>query len=224
MPNLDFQIESVDAVLYSASPQLAFKLRVTQAPHDDDPVVPIHSVILRCQVRLEPARRRYTPEEQEALHELFGEPARWGQTVRSTLWANTSISVPAFTERTLIDLPVPCTYDFNIAGTKYFGALVDGEVPLSFLFSGTIFYAGPDGTFQVAQISWEKESAFRLPVRVWQQMMDHYYPGIAWLEVRKDLFDRLQQLKSRRHMPTLEQLLESLLAHAEAPTAEQFTP
>ena len=54
-------------------------------------------------------------------------------------------------------LPVPCSYDLNIAATKYFYVLEEGEVPLLFLFSGTIFYAGADGRLQVQQISWNNE-------------------------------------------------------------------
>jgi len=182
---------------------------------------PIHSVALRCQIRLEPGRRRYSPDEQAKLGELFGEPHRWGQTVRSMLWAHTSIVIPPFAGETIVDLPVPCTFDFNVAQTKYFDALTDGQVPLCFLFSGTIFYAGEeDGALQVGQISWEKEADFRLPVQVWRQMMDIYYPNTAWLCLRKDAFDRLQGYKRGRAMPSWEKAIESLLDQAE----ERVTP
>src|SRR5206468_2382419 len=114
------------------------------------------------------------------------------------------------------DLPVPCTFDFNVAAAKYFYALEDGEIPLCLLFSGTIFYAGDGGALQVVQISWEKEVNYRLPVSVWKRMMDLYYPNTAWLCLRQDVFDRLYQYKSRRMLPTWEQALESLLSGAEA--------
>jgi hypothetical protein len=216
MPELDFHIDGVEPVPYAASPQLAFKLRVTQATRGTQPPAPIHSVLLRCQVRLEPARRRYQPDEQEKLLELFGEPHRWGQTVRSMLWTHTSASVPPFTDQARIDLIVPCTYDFNVAATKYFAALDDGEVPLSFLFSGTIFYASEDEVLQVEQISWEKEAGFRLPVRVWRQMMDIYYPNTAWLCLRQDIFDRLNRYQRERGYASWEQAVETLLEGAEA--------
>lgn len=213
MPDLNFQIEGAEAVPYAASPQLAFKLRVSETEGER---TEIHSVILRCQVRLEPARRRYEAEEREKLQELFGEPHRWGQTVRSMLWTNTSVSVPAFEGETRIDLVVPCTYDFNVAGTKYFAALLDGEVPLEFLFSGTVFYVGEDGGgLQVEQISWEKEAAFRLPVAVWRKMMEMYYPNTAWMCLRQDVFDRLQQFKIERGMTSWEQVMERLLDEVE---------
>jgi hypothetical protein len=224
MPELDFHIDGVEAVPYAASPTLAFKLRVNQLAEEDQALASIHSVILRCQVRLEPARRRYAPAEQEGLNELFGEPHRWGQTVRSMLWCNVAVSVPTFTEQISIDLPIACTWDFNVAATKYFNALASGDVPLSFLFSGTIFYAGEDDSLQVAQISWEKEASFRLPVPVWRQMMEYYYPNIAWLGLRQDVFARLQRFKSKSALASIEQAIESLLDKADAPAAEEVAP
>ena len=104
-----------------------------------------------------------------------------------------------------MDLPVPCTFDFNVAATKYFNALEEGEVPLSLLFSGTVFQDVTDSGLQVAQIPWDREATFRLPVQVWKEMMDHYYPNSAWLCLRKDVFDRLQQYKSKQGLPTWEQ-------------------
>jgi len=123
--------------------------------------------------------------------------------------------VTPFQGSTLVELPVPCTFDFNVAATKYFAGLEEGEVPLLMLFSGTVFYEATDGALQVSQISWEKEAKYRLPVRVWQEMMDFYYPNSAWLSLRRDVFDRLAQYKMRRGIPTWEQALESMLAAAE---------
>ena len=207
MPDLTFTVDRAEPVLYSASPLLNFKLRIAA----EDEATPIPAVALRCQIRIEPTRRRYSPPAQDRLLDLFGEPERWGQTLRSMLWTHTSLVVPQFTGRTVVDLPVPCTYDFNVAATKYFYALEDGEVPLCLLFSGTIFYVNDDGFLQVSQISWEKEAIFRLPVQVWKEMMAHYYPNIAWLCLNQDVFDRLYQYKSRRGLPSWEQALTALL-------------
>jgi hypothetical protein len=215
MPELNFQIEKAEPVPYAASPQLVLKLRVTQVAENDQPLAAIHSVALRCQIRLEPGRRKYSLDEQEKLFELFGEPHRWGQTVRSTLWVNTAVVVPPFKENILVDLAVPCTYDFNVATAKYFYALEDGEVPLCLLFSGTIFYADEEGSLQVSQISWEKEANFRLSVATWKQMMQMYYPNSAWLCLRQDVFDQLYHFKSRRALPTWEQAIELLLSQAQ---------
>ena len=40
----------------------------------------------------------------------------------------------------------------------------DGEIPLEFLFGGTVFYAGAGGGLQVQPISWAAEARYRLPV------------------------------------------------------------
>ncbi|MDB5355417.1 MAG: hypothetical protein JWN24_1870 [Phycisphaerales bacterium] len=218
MPDLKFEVEGVEAVPYAAEPLLAFKLRVTQVCAAGEPPVPIHGVALRCQIRLEPGRRRYNPAEQEKLADLFGEPHRWGQTVRSMLWTHASINIPPFAEEALVDLPVACSFDFNVAATKYFDALQDGQVPLCFLPSGTIFFAGDTGALQIEQISWEKELNFKLPVPVWRRMMEMYYPNTAWLCLRKDVFDRLSHYKSQSGLPTWEHAMESLLAHAQEQT------
>jgi hypothetical protein len=211
MPDLDFQVEGAEVVAYEAAPLLAFKLRLTQVGPDKEDRRPIHSVMLRCQIRIEPARRSYRAAEQERLLDLFGEPHRWGQTLCPMLWTHTNVMVPAFTGTTLVDLPVPCTYDFNVAAAKYFHALEDGLVPLCLLFSGTIFYEAIDQGLQVAQISWEKEAYFRLPIRIWREMMDRYYPNGAWLFLRRDVLDRLHEYKRKLGLPTWEQALESLL-------------
>jgi hypothetical protein len=210
MPDLSFQIEGAQAVEYAAAPLLGFDLRVTNTGSER-----IHTIALRCQIRIEAARRRYDARDQERLEDLFGEPHRWGQTLRSMLWTQASAIVPGFTGATRVELQVPCTFDFNVAAVKYFDGLRDGEIPLSFLFSGTVFYESEAGGLQVAPISWDKEAAFRLPVKPWKQMMDLYYPNSAWLCLRRDVFERLHRHKVRMGTPTWEEMLERLLAAVE---------
>jgi hypothetical protein len=217
MPDLSFQVEKAEPVPYAAAPLLVFKLRLSETAQGES--TPVHAVALRCQVRIEPARRRYSAPEQERLLDLFGAPQRWDQTLKAMLWTHTSAVVPPFRGSTVADLPVPCTFDFNVAATKYFYALEEGEVPLGLLFSGTIFYEAQGVGLQVAQIPWDKEVSFRLPVQVWKDMMELYYPNSAWLCLRLDVFERLYQYKRRRGMPTWEQALESLL-----PGSQQETP
>lgn len=207
MPDLNFQVYVAEAEPYAASPLLVFKLGIANA----DPEEPIHTVALRCQIMIEATRRRYSPQEQERLRDLFGEPERWNQTLRAMLWTNTSAIVPSFTGSTVVNLPVPCTFDFNVAATKFFAGLEMGEVPLVLQFSGTIFYADPNGALQVAQISWSKEARYRLPVKAWQDMMELYYPNSAWLRLHRDTFDRLYRYKVQCAIPTWEQAIESIL-------------
>jgi hypothetical protein len=209
MPDLSFQVEGAEPVSFAATPLLAFKMRISAGAEAEN--VPIQTVALRAQIRIEPARRSYTASAQPGLLELFGETHRWGQTQKSMLWTHASLIVPPFVGATLVDLHVSCTYDFNLAVTKYFHALADGEIPLCFLYSGTVFYEAPDGALQVAQISWDKEASYRLPLATWRRMMDHYYPNTSWLCLRTDVFDRLYQYKTASGSPTWEQALERLL-------------
>jgi len=208
MPNLNFQVEGAEALIYAALPQLAFRLAVTNADVDEA----IHTVALRCQIQIEATRRQYIPDDQQSLTDLFGEPHRWNQTLRSLLWTHASVVVPAFRGSTSVDLPVPCSFDFNAAATKYFHGVSEGDIPLCLQFSGTVFYACPDGGLQVAPISWDKEAHHRLPVSVWRDMMDSFYPNSAWLSLRRDVFERLYQYKVRHGAPTWEQAFEELLA------------
>ena len=207
MPNLDFSVESAAAVSFAASPLLSFKLRI----RNDNESERIQSIALRCQIQIEPTKRKYTANEQAQLLELFGEPERWGRTLRSMLWTHASAMVPPFQSETIIDLPVPCTFDFNIAATKYFGGLEDGDIPLCFLFSGTVFYESADRPLQVAPISWEKETKFRLPLSMWREMMEIHYPNSAWLCLRRDVFDRLHRYKIQNGILTWEEALERVI-------------
>lgn len=210
MPNLNFAVEGAEAVPYAAAPLLNLKVRVTNT----DPDERVQSVMLRCQIQIETTRRQYSPAEQAKMFELFGEPARWGQTLKTLLWTHTSIVITPFTGSSVVDMPVPCTFDFSVASTKYFDGLETGEIPLCLLFSGTVFYHDATGSLQMAQISWEKEANYRLPVSVWKQMMELYYPNSAWLNIRKDVFDKLQEYKVRNGMTSWEQAIEGLLPSA----------
>ncbi len=207
MPNLAFQVIGVEAPYHAATPLLLFKLHIANVPAGEL----IHTIILQCQVQIESVKRSYTPAEKEKLRDLFGEPERWGQTLRNKLWVHAQVNVPSFTGEVTVDLPVACTYDMNIAGAKYFYALEQGEIPLLFLFSGTVFHATSDERLQVAQVPWNKEAAFRLPVAVWQTMIEHYYPNTTWLILQRDVFDRLYEYKQRQGLPTWEHVLAQLL-------------
>ena len=212
MPELSFSVEGAESVPYAIAPTLGFKLRVANA----NPAETIHTVALRCQIQIDVTRRRYTADEQTRMRDLFGEPERWSRTLRGFLWTHASVIVPAFQGSTLIELPVPCTFDFNVAATKYFEGLDDGEIPLQFLFSGTVFYTDESESLQIAPISWEQEAKFRLAVKTWREMMDAYYPNAVWFNLRRDVFDRLNAYKTQRGIPTWEQALECMLRSEEA--------
>jgi hypothetical protein len=122
------------------------------------------------------------------------------------------VLIPAFEQSIMVNLEVPCTFDFNVAATKYFAALEGGEVPLTFLFSGTIFYRAAAGELQVTRIPWSKEAQFRLPAEAWRRMMDAYYPNTAWMCLERDTFEKLAAFKRSRGLPTFERALEELLS------------
>jgi hypothetical protein len=210
MPDLDFKVVGAEVLEFAAVPSLVFKLRIENLEEE-----PIRSVALNTQIRIAATQRHYETVEQERLLEVFGEPHRWGNTLRSLLWTHTVLQVPQFSGSTVVDMPVPCTYDLEVVAAKYFYALEDGEVPLEFLFSGTVFYAGQGGWLQTSRISWEKEAEFRLPIRLWKEMMEHYFPNSAWIRLQKDAFDLLYNYKVGRGFPTWEAAVESLLLASE---------
>jgi len=167
VPDLTFRIASASIVTFAAVPLMAFKLEVV----NPDTAVTVHSGVLRCQVHIEAARRGYASGEQARLVDLFGEPDRWATTLKSLLWTHITVALPQFGQRTYIDVPIPCSFDFNLAATKYFDGLASDDIPLLFLFSGTVFYsAAPDQALQAVPISWDKEARFRLPAATWREL------------------------------------------------------
>jgi uncharacterized protein DUF6084 len=205
MPDLGFEVESAGATPNAAVPQLTFKVRLTNSEAQ-----PIQSIALRAQVQIEPARRFYSTKEREHLKELFGEAEQWSKSLQPLLWTNVNVAVGGFEGGTTVELPVPCTFDFNVAVTKYIHGLEDGELPIALLFSGTVFYAAAKG-LQIQQIPWDKQANYRLPISVWKEMMDRYYPNVAWICLQRDVFERLYEFKSRHGLHTWEQALERML-------------
>ncbi|HLJ90179.1 MAG TPA: DUF6084 family protein [Candidatus Angelobacter sp.] len=213
MPELNFQVEGAKATAFSVAPALSFKLRVSSSNEQEQ----IRSIVLRCQIQIEAMWRAYTQEEQAQLRDLFGDKGRWRQTLRGLLWTHAAITVPAFCGETLVELPVPCTFDFNVAATKYFAGLFEGDVPLCLQFSGTVFYE-ENGSLQVTPIPWDREARFRLPVTMWKEMMEAYYPNTSWLCLRRDVFQKLYAYKMQHGLTSFEEALESILTAAEEVT------
>lgn len=206
MSKLAFTVIDARIEPYAVVPTLIFRLQIAEGTNEQ-----IHAIALRCQIQVEPRRRHYSSGEESQLLELFGEPDRWGDTLKTLLWTHATLMVPGFQGTTVIDLPITCTYDFEVVAAKYLESLEDGEVPLLFLFSGTIFTRGQLG-FSVEQIPWEKEAAYRLPVRLWRELMDRYFPGSAWIRLRRESFDALYRFKGRQALPTWDDAVEALLS------------
>ncbi len=115
---------------------------------------------------------------------LFGPPERWAVTTRSLVWAQLDVVVPAFTGTTTVAMPIPCSYDLEVAAAKYLRALADGEAPLALHFNGIVYYRGDDGGLQMVLMPWSRRSASGMPVAVWRETIEHYYPNTGWVALR----------------------------------------
>jgi hypothetical protein len=198
---------------HAAGPALRLDLRVT-----DGTGRRVHTVALRVQIRIDPRPRRYTAEETARLTDLFGEPHRWADTLNPMQLATVPVLTPPFTGATTVAVTVPLTYDLDVATARYLHGLGcdDGsgaEIPLTLLFSGTLFYAGDTGV-QVGLVSWQEEAEHRLPVAVWRAAMDEHFPGSGWVRLRRDTLDRLAAFRSAHTLPTWDDAVERLLKEA----------
>ena len=203
MVELGFSVLGAARVEHTAVPTLRFALGVSSE-------TPVRSVLLDVQIQIAARRRGYDASAHERLFELFGPVADWGTTLRTLLWTRTTLVVPPFESSTMVDLDVPCSYDLEVAASRYLDALGDGDVPLEFLFSGSVFYTGADGGLQTTRLSWQSEAAYALPVRVWKETMESYFRGTAWVRLSKESFDRLSAYKSRNALASWDEALEAL--------------
>ena len=208
MADLIFGCTGATAERYAATPTVTFSLTITERSG-----VRVHAIALRGQIRIEPHRRRYSAAEAQRLHDLFGDPSRWAETVKPIQLATVTTMVPAFTAVTEVDLPVPCSYDLEVASARYLQGLDDGTIPLLLLFSGTVFVATEEG-YSVELVPWSAEASYRMPVRVWRDLVDMHFPGRAWLSCSRDTLDALSAFKAQRALPTWDATLAALMAEA----------
>ena len=205
MAELSFDCTGARPDKFAISPAMSMSLRISEVTGQK-----IEAIALRCQLRIEPARRRYSAAEAERLNDLFGDTERWADTLKPVQFTNLSVMVPGFTGSTDIDVPIPLSYDMEIGSTRYFAGLDQGEVPLLLLFSGTVF-GSADGKLVVQQVPWSKEARYRLPVAVWREAIDAHFPNSAWLRVSTRTLDELQRFKASRALPTWDATVNALL-------------
>lgn len=208
MTDLRFTVLDIAPEPYAAVPILSARLRIEETTGE-----PVHAAALRCQVRIEPQRRGYGDVEEELLLDIFGRRPQWSSTVHPFLWAHTSTLVQGFSDRTEVDLSIPCSYDFDVAASKYLHALRDGSIYLSFLFNGTVFSRGDTG-FVVHQLPWDAEAGFALPVSVWRDLIDQHFPNTAWLRVGRDAFEALQHYRTTHALLDWDETVTTLLRTA----------
>ncbi len=211
---IGFAVSGIDVEPYAATPTLSLHVRITETTGD-----PVNAIALRCQVRIDPQRRGYDPTEAAGLRDLFGERIRWNDTLRPLLWMHTSTMVPGFTGDTEATLPLALTYDFEVAATKYLHAVRDGDIHLSLMFSGTAFLRGANG-FQIQQIHWDTDQTYRMPIGVWRDAMDLYFPETGWIRLHRDTLDALVRVRADLGQTSWEETFAAMLSKAGLDSAE----
>lgn len=209
MSGLDFSVLDVFADPYTAAPQLTARLRV-----EEDSGERVHAIVLSCQVRVEPQRRGYDADEAERMRGLFGGRDRWAETLKPFQWMRCDTTVQGFTGSTEAEIALPCTYDFDVTGSRYLHALREGSVPLTLLFSGTVFTRGSTG-FGVRQVPWDREARYLMPVEVWRRMMAAHFPHTGWIRLDHDMIDRVAGFRARRGLISWDETVRVLLDGAD---------
>jgi len=210
MTELTFAIQGAVPDRMALTPSLVFDLRVATTSK-----LAVQGLSLSVQIQIEPNRRSHAPGEVPRLTELFGEEARWGKTLRPFVWGRSTVTGGPFRGTTKIELPVSCSYDLELAAAKYFHALDNGDIPLLFLFSGTVFSTDERGGLAIERISWECDARYRLPLATWRALMDGHWPNAGWVRLDRTTIDALMQFKARRSLPTLDGTMQALLDAAD---------
>lgn len=192
----------------TAAPGITFRLRLEEMSG-----VPVHAIALRCDVRIEPRGRHYAAEERRRLYELFGDESQWDRSLRPVSWTHSTLVVPTFVTRVDVDLPVGCSYDLQVASGKYLHAIRNGDVPLRFLFSGTVFRAN-GGPLSIEPVPWDVEATFRMATAVWRDAMDGFFPGGGWIRLQSETIDRLQAFRGRHAVVSWDEAIARLMEPA----------
>ena len=206
IPEPDFEVLGARPVRHAAAPMLALDLQIRESSGRQ-----VYLIALTIQLMIEPARRRYDEDTRARLVELFGAPERWAVTTRSLVWSQLDVLVPGFTGQTTVTVPIACHYDLELAAAKYLHSLPDGEAPLALHFSGMIYYRDDRGGLQMVLVPWTKSIDYRMPVSVWRETIEHYYPNTTWVALRSQTLEALQHEKRERGAPTIDACIAQML-------------
>jgi hypothetical protein len=218
LTELTFRIDDVVAETYAAAPQLTARLQVSEGSG-----ATVHAIALRSVVRIEPQKRAYSDDESRGMADQFGTRDRWSQTLKPFQWMQCSTMVQGFSGSTLVDVPMPVTYDLEVTASRYLHALGDdGDVPLNFLFAGTVFTRG-DGGFAVEQVPWHLEANYRMPVEVWRTCMQLHFPNAGWLRLHRDTLAELSRVKATLGLTSWDEVVTRLVT-ASADELRERTP
>ncbi len=207
-PNLRLAVSGVRAIPHAAAPTLSFTLAV-----DDDSGREVFMAGLSVQIQIEPAKRSLRRRVPGEAHRALRGPAPLDhhRAADALDRPRRCCSRPSRGRRRA-NIEVLCNYDVELAAAKYFHSVTDGEIPLAFHFNGSVYYATEDGRLQIVQVPWDTTADFSLPLSVWTEMIDSYYPYRGWVPVHRDTLDALQRLKARSGAPTFDAALTELLA------------
>jgi len=205
-PEVTFEILGAAHEPFAAQPTLRFEMGVSEPTGRD-----IYAISLTAQINFDPARREYDAETREKLFEMFGAPERWPSTTRSFLWTHSSTLVHSFNGAITFGLEVPCTADLEVVAARYVSALPDGEVPLTFHFTGRILYAGTGRQVQVVHLPWSTQAQYRMPVSVWKAMIKHHHGESGFALLHNDTIDALMKYKRARGLHSFDACVLDLL-------------
>lgn len=209
LPDLDFAVTGARAMTDAAVPTLLFRLALSRTGGGR-----VRSVSLNADVRIAVDRRGCDRVDRLVMARIFGQPEQWATSMRPLTWARISTVVPPFDERTETDLAVPCSRDMDLAVTSYFHGVRDGEVPLDFLFSGTVFHDGRDGRLRTAQISWAKDATCRVPAALWHEVTGRYDGGTSWMPLSPGTYRDITAHRDRHALTGWDETISDLLARA----------
>lgn len=206
VPAPEFAVTGAAHLPFAATPTMRFQGAVTEPEG-----VEVQSIALTAQVMIDPARRGYDPKTRERLAELFGPPASWAPSTSGLAWARVAATVPGFTGSAAFAIEVPCTYDLEVAAAKYFYAVCEGLIPLSFHFNGNVFYRGERGQMMIVPVSWSSTAQFSMPIATWRAMIAEHYPGGGWIRVDDETLAALNDRRGARGLSSFDACVRELL-------------
>lgn len=205
-PDPEFTVVGARAEEYAASPTVVFSLRVREPSERE-----IYTIALSVRILVDPTGRSYNEEAREALFDLFGPAEHMAASMQSLVWGQVGVLAPSFTGEETFDVSVPCTYDLEVATSKYFASLPDGVAPLDFHFNGTILYSGEDDRLQIVHVPWRCTARYRMPVAVWRQAVDASFAQTGWIRLHDETLARLRRRQAERGAPSFDALVAELL-------------
>ena len=202
MPDLGFKFEGAESAKFAASPQINFKLRLNNSD-------PYGSNSFRRLAVSDSTRGYATPLYRggatKAARSVRRTRALEPDSAQSALDSR-ECECPSLSAGKLLSISRCHARSISTwARRNIFMGWATDKCPSASCSAELFSMRAMASPLQVAPISWDKEARFNLPVKVWHDMMDSYYPNTAWIHLRRDVFERLYDYKVRHGIPTWEQ-------------------